>query len=133
MKTVLFICVANSGRSQMAEAFTRQLSGGRVKAISAGTMPSPGVDPVVANLMKEAGFGMDGQEPKMLTMDMVNETDRVITMGCGVSTEGVCPATFVPSEDWGLDDPKGKPEAEIRRIRDEIKMRVEKLLKELSD
>jgi arsenate reductase len=131
MKTVLFICVANSGRSQMAEAFTRQFSGGRVKAISAGTMPSSSVDPVVAKLMKEIGVSMDGQKPKMLTMDMVSEADRVITMGCGVSTEGVCPATFVPSEDWGLDDPKGKPEVEIKRIRDDIKTRVEQLLEKI--
>ena len=69
----------------------------------------------------------------MLTVDMANEVDRVITMGCGVSTEGVCPAIFVPSEDWGLNDPKGKPEAEVGRTRDEIKRRVEKLLEELGE
>ena len=131
MKTVLFVCVHNSGRSQMAEAFARHISGGRVKAVSAGTAPTGAVDSTVAKLMKELGISLEGQKPKLLSYEMLNEADRVITMGCGVSTEGVCPATLVPTEDWGLDDPKGKSEDEVRRIRDEIKSRVAKLLGEL--
>ena len=126
MKTVLFVCVGNAGRSQMAEAFFNQAAGGKARAVSAGTKPASGVDPRTVEVMREVGIDISGNKPKALTMEMLEQADRVITMGCGV--EGVCPASFVQTEDWQLEDPKGKPIEEVRRIRDEIRARVLRLL-----
>ena len=126
MITVLFVCVGNSGRSQMAEAFFNQAAGGKARAISAGTKPASAVDPRTIEVMREAGIDISMARPKALTMEMLDQADRVVTMGCGV--EGVCPASFVETEDWQLADPKGKPIEEVRRIRDEIKTRVTRLL-----
>ena len=128
MKKVLFVCVHNSGRSQMAEAFFNQLAAGKAAAESAGTQPSENVNPSVVQVMKEAGLDISGNKPKLLTLDSFNSADRAITMGCGV--EESCPAAIVPTEDWQLEDPEGKPLEQIREIRDEIKSRVEALLKE---
>jgi arsenate reductase (thioredoxin) len=129
VKTVLFVCVHNSGRSQMAEAFFRALAGGKAKAISAGTKPADRVNSTVAAVMKEVGIDISRRRPKALTFEMMEKADRVITMGCGV--EETCPATFAPTEDWQLDDPEGRPIEEVRKIRDDIKARVEKLVAEL--
>ena len=126
MKTVLFVCVGNAGRSQMAEAFFSRLADGKARAISAGTRPADAVDPKAIDVMREVGIDISGNKPKALTMEMLEQADRVITMGCGV--EGVCPASFVETEDWQLEDPKGKPIEEVRRIRDEIKTKVLRLL-----
>jgi len=126
MKTVLFVCVGNSGRSQMAEAFLNDLVNGKARAISAGTKPASAVDPRTIEVMREVGIDISAARPKALTMEMLDQADRVVTMGCG--TEGVCPASFVETEDWQLEDPKGKSLEEIRRIRDEIKTRVKRLL-----
>ena len=126
MKTVLFVCVGNSGRSQMAEAFFNQAAGGKARAISAGTKPASAVDPQTIEVMREVGIDISGAKPKALTMEMLEQADRVVTMGCGV--EGVCPASFVETEDWQLEDPKGKSLEDVRRIRDEIKTRVTRLL-----
>ncbi|MBI4287411.1 MAG: arsenate reductase ArsC [Chloroflexi bacterium] len=126
MKAVLFVCVHNSGRSQMAEAFFNLLATGKAKALSAGTNPTHGVDPAVVEVMREVGIDIGGNRPKALTPEMTEQADKVISMGCGV--EGVCPAAFVETEDWGLEDPKGKPIEKIREIRDEIKARVLRLL-----
>lgn len=126
MKTVLFVCVHNSGRSQMAEAFFNRLAEGKASAISAGTAPADAVDPAVVEVMREAGFDLSNNKPKGLTTGMLQQADIVITMGCGV--EGVCPAAFVQTEDWGLEDPKGQPMGKIRQIRDEIRARVAALL-----
>ncbi len=123
---VLFVCVHNSGRSQMAEAFFNALAGGRGAAESAGTMPARHVNPVVVEAMREVGLDISENKPKVLTPEMVQQADKVITMGCSV--EGVCPVTFVPSEDWGLEDPAGRPIEVVRRIRDEIRERVVKML-----
>ncbi len=131
IKTVLFVCVHNSGRSQMAEAFFNQLAGGKAQALSAGTQPASEVNPVVVEAMKEAGINISGNKPKMLTMDMVEKADRMITMGCGAEAEAVCPASFTETEDWALEDPKGKSLEQVRKIRDEIKGRVIKLLNEI--
>ena len=131
MKTVLFVCVGNSGRSQMAEAFFNHLAGNRAKAISAGTRPADKVGTVVIEAMREVGIDISNAKPKALTMEMVEQADRMITMGCGAEAEGVCPASFIETEDWKLEDPKGQPIDEVRRIRDEIKVRVEKLLEEI--
>lgn len=130
MKKVLFVCVHNAGRSQMAEAFFNKMSAGKAIAISAGTRPAAHMDKGVVEAMREIGIDIRNQRPKLLTFAMLEGADRVITMGCGV--EETCPASFVPTEDWVLDDPEGKSPDEIRKIRDEIKERVEVLINELA-
>ena len=131
MKTVLFVCVHNSGRSQMAEAFFNKLAEGKAKAISAGTHPADKVNPVVVEAMREVSIDIGGKKPKMLTMDMVEKADRMITMGCGAEAEAVCPASFIETEDWGLEDPKGKTLEQVRKIRDQTRKKVAALLKGL--
>ncbi len=126
MKTVLFVCVHNSGRSQMAEAFFNQMAKGKALAISAGTQPGDAVNPTVVEAMREVGFDLSKNKPKKLTVEMLEQAYKVITMGC--MTEDACPATFVETEDWALPDPKGQPLSEVRKIRDEIKARVTKLV-----
>ncbi len=129
-KTVLFVCVHNSGRSQMAEAFFNKLAGGEARALSAGTQPANEVNPVVVEAMREVHIDISGNKPKALTMDMVDKAERMITMGCGAEAEAVCPASFIETEDWALEDPKGKTLEQVRKIRDEIKKRVISLLNE---
>ena len=129
-KTVLFVCVHNSGRSQMAEAFFNKLAGGKAKALSAGTQPADEVNPIVVEAMKEVGIDISGNKPKALTIEMAEKADRMITMGCGAEAEAVYPASFVETGDWALEDPKGKSLEQVRKIRDEIKERVIKLLNE---
>jgi arsenate reductase len=129
MKKVLFVCVHNAGRSQMAEAFFNEMVKGRAKGLSAGTRPSKKVNPVVVKAMREVGIDISCRKPKMLTFEMLEDADRVITMGCSV--EKACPASSVPTEDWQLDDPEGKRIEQVRRIRDEVKARVERLAEEL--
>ncbi|MDM7998582.1 MAG: arsenate reductase ArsC [Dehalococcoidia bacterium] len=126
MKTVLFVCVGNAGRSQMAEAFFNQAARGRARAISAGTKPASAVDPKAIEVMREVGIDISTAKPKALTVEMLEQADRVVTMGCGA--EGVCPASFVETEDWQLEDPKDKPVEDVRRIRDEIRGRVARLI-----
>ncbi len=128
MKTVLFVCVGNSGRSQMAEAFFNQMARGRALALSAGIQPSDKVNPVVVEAMREVGIDISNTLPKPLTAEMAEQADRIVTMGCGA--EGVCPATFVKTEDWGLEDPKGKPLGKVREIRDEVRNRILKMLED---
>lgn len=130
MKTVLFVCVHNSGRSQMAEAFFNRMAGDGMTAVSAGTKPAEKVNPLVIQAMRELGIDISEQRPKALTLELMDQADRAITMGCGV--EETCPASFVPTENWELDDPESKSLEEIRKIRDEIKARVEVLVKELN-
>ncbi len=129
MKRVLFVCVHNSGRSQMAAAFMERHANGAVAADSAGTIPSDSVNPVVVEAMKEKGLDVSDGNPKLLTQDMADLADRIITMGCSI--EETCPTTFVPTEDWGLDDPAGKAIEQVRAIRDEVQVRVKQLLAEL--
>jgi arsenate reductase len=129
MKKVLFVCVHNAGRSQMAEAFLNQMPKGKAQGLSAGTRPSKEVDATVVEAMREVGIDISRRKPKMLTFDMLEDADRVITMGCSV--DKACPASFVPAEDWDLEDPERKPMEQIREIRDEIKARVERLVEEL--
>ena len=127
MKTVLFICVHNSGRSQMAEAFFNQMAKGRAKAISAGSNPDPQVNPTVAAVMLEDGIDISHNQPKRLTFEMMKGINLAFTMGC----ENTCPITTVPTRDWALEDPKNKPIEKIRMIRDDIKNRVKSLLDEI--
>lgn len=112
----------------MAEAFFNYLTKGNASATSAGTNPAPAVNPIVVQAMLEVGIDISQQKPKALTLEMLESADRVITMGCGV--EEVCPASFVPTEDWVLEDPQDQPIEKIRQIRDQIKIRVEALVKE---
>jgi len=126
--TVLFVCVHNAGRSQMAAGYLRELSGGRVEVLSAGSEPADRLNPAAVSVMAEEGIDIAGNTPQILTTDAVRESDVVITMGCG----DTCP--IFPGkryEDWDLTDPAGRPVEEVRPIRDDIKQRVENLLAEL--
>jgi protein-tyrosine-phosphatase len=125
MKKVLFICVHNSGRSQMAEAFFNQIAQGKAAAISAGTNPATQINSTVVSVMREVGIDIADSKPKMLTAEMLESADRVITMGCDAAE--ACPASFVPTEDWGLDDHEGEPIEKVRQIRDEIETKVDEL------
>ena len=131
MKTILFVCVHNSGRSLMAEAFFNHMAKGKAQAYSAGTQPADIVNPIVVEAIREVGIDISGNKPKALTMGMVEKADRMITMGCSAEAEAVCPASFIKTEDWTLEDPKGKSLEQVRKIRDEVKNRVVKLLAEL--
>ncbi len=127
MRKVLFVCVENAGRSQMAEAFARYYGNGRVEALSAGTMPSNGVNPMAVEVMQEKAIDISKNKPKLITTQMVQEADIIIVMGC--SAEGFCPAPLLNKVvDWGIEDPKGKPIEKVREIRDEIERRVRTLL-----
>lgn len=130
MISILFVCVHNSGRSQMAEAVSKKLAAGRVRAFSAGTEPAKEIEPVVVEVMREVGIDISHQKPKRLTPEIIEQADRVITMGCGV--EGVCPAALVETEDWSIDDPRGKPIQKVRQIRDQIQAKVLRLLEKMS-
>ena len=126
--TVLFVCVHNAGRSQMAAGFMRELGKGRVEVLSAGSAPKDSINPVAVEAMAEIGIDIANNTPKVLTPEAVQQSDAVITMGCG----DACP--FYPGkryEDWVLEDPAGQGIESVRVIRDEIKGRVEKLLAEL--
>jgi len=125
---VLFVCVHNAGRSQMAMGFLSYLGGDRVEVRSAGTSPAERVNPVAIKAMREVGIDITAERPKVLTDEVVRSSDVVITMGCGDE----CP--FYPGkryEDWQLDDPAGQEIDTVRRIRDEIRARVEALLDDL--
>ena len=126
--TVLFVCVHNAGRSQMAAGFMRELGQGRVEVLSAGSAPKDSINPVAVAAMAEVGIDIANNTPKVLTPEAVQESDAVITMGCG----DVCPISPGKRyEDWVLEDPAGQGIEPVRVIRDEIKARVEKLLSEL--
>jgi len=126
--SVLFVCVHNAGRSQMAAGFMTHLSQGRVEVLSAGSAPKDSINPVAVEAMAEIGIDISNNSPKVLTPEAVQQSDAVITMGCG----DACP--FYPGkryEDWVLEDPAGQGIESVRAIRDEIKVRVENLLSEL--
>lgn len=126
--SVIFVCVHNAGRSQMAAGFMTALSGGAVEVRSAGSMPADQINPVAVEAMAEVGIDITAEQPKVLTTEAVQASDAVITMGCG----DACP--IFPGkryEDWDLTDPKGKSLEEVRPIRDDIKGRVQALLSEI--
>ncbi|HEY8641328.1 MAG TPA: arsenate reductase ArsC [Candidatus Dormibacteraeota bacterium] len=126
--TVLFVCVHNAGRSQMAAGFLRRLAGDRVRVLSAGSEPTDRVNPAAVEAMREVGIDIAAEQPRLLQDSAVREADVVITMGCG----DACP--FYPGkryEDWELDDPAGKPVEQVRPVRDQIRRRVEALVGEL--
>ncbi|MGA8904805.1 MAG: arsenate reductase ArsC [Candidatus Bathyarchaeia archaeon] len=129
MKKALFVCVENAGRSQMAEAIARSYG---IDATSAGTIPATKVNPTVIEVMKERGFDLSSTKPKLLTPEMIEAADYVVTMGCRV--EDVCPRPLIVRMekklvDWHIEDPKGKPIEDVRKIRSEIEERVIELLK----
>ncbi|KAJ6126386.1 hypothetical protein N7523_001998 [Penicillium sp. IBT 18751x] len=126
--SVLFVCVHNAGRSQMAAGFLCHLAGDTIEVRSAGSAPAESINPAVVEAMREEGIDLSNQNPKILTADAVQASDVVITMGCG----DVCP--FFPGKrylDWQLDDPAGQGLDAVRAIRHEIRQRVEKLITEL--
>jgi arsenate reductase len=130
MKKVLFVCVENARRSQMAEAFFNKLAKGQAVAVSAGDRPASKVDEKAVEVMKEIGIDITAQKPKALTMKMVEEADMVITMGCGAD---VCPVVPKRVEEWKIEDPAEKPVAKFRKVRNEIMKRVEKLVETLKN
>jgi len=130
MKKVLFVCVENARRSQMAEALFNKLAKGQAVAISAGDKPASKIDEKTVEVMKEIGIDITKQRPKALTMKMVEEADIAITMGCGAD---VCPVVPKQVEEWKIEDPAGKPIAKFREVRAEIKRRVEKLVRILKN
>ena len=128
MSGILFLCIHNAGRSQMAAGFMKTLGADRVEVLSAGSAPKDSINPIAVEAMKEVGIDISNNVPKVLTPEAVQESDAVITMGCG----DACP--FYPGkryEDWVLDDPAGQGIESVRIIRDDIKKRVEQLLSEL--
>jgi arsenate reductase len=127
--TVLFVCVHNAGRSQMAAGYLQHLAGDRITVLSAGSEPGDRINPVAVQAMAEEGIDIGTATPKVLTTEAVQESDVVITMGCG----DACP--FFPGkryEDWKLDDPAGQDIEAVRPIRDEIRARIEQLIGELA-
>lgn len=126
--TVLFVCVHNAGRSQMAAGYLEHLAGERIEVLSAGSEPADQINPVAIAAMAEDDIDITAAQPKVLTTEAVQDSDVVITMGCG----DACP--FFPGkryEDWRLDDPAGKDIEAVRQIRDDIRARVEALIAEL--
>ncbi|QEV99449.1 arsenate reductase ArsC [Microbacterium caowuchunii] len=126
--SVLFVCVHNAGRSQMAAGFLRHLAGERIEVRSAGSMPAEEINPVAVAAMAEVGVDITAEQPKVLTTEAVQDSDVVITMGCG----DACP--FFPGkryEDWKLEDPAGQGIEAVRPIRDEIRKRIEDLVESL--
>lgn len=128
--TVLFVCVHNAGRSQMAAGYLRHIAGDRIEVRSAGSMPADQINPTAVAAMREEGIDITAEQPKVLTTEAVQDSDVVITMGCG----DACP--FFPGkryEDWELDDPAGQGIDSVRPIRDDIKLRIEELVASLLD
>jgi arsenate reductase len=129
MKKVLFVCVENAGRSQMAEAFAKKYGQDKFEVSSAGNKPADKINPVVIEVMKEKGFDISMNKPKMITAKMAMDTDLIVTMGC--NDQGVCPGPFFkPTIDWTFEDPKLKPIEKVREIRDEIERKVQGLIEE---
>lgn len=126
--TVMFMCVHNAGRSQMAAGYLRALAGDRIRVLSAGSQPGTAVNPVAVEAMAEEGIDISGATPQLATEDLMRVSDVVVTMGCGDE------CTYYPGRrylDWPLDDPAGKGLDDVRRIRDDIRRRVEALIAEL--
>ena len=129
MKKILFVCVENAGRSQMAEAFAIHYAKGKLIVSSAGNKPANKVNPVVIEAMKEKGIDISMNKPQLISFQMGQDADLIITLGC--NDQGICPGPFFkPTVDWKLEDPKGKPIEKVREIRNDIEQRVQKLVNE---
>jgi protein-tyrosine-phosphatase len=128
MPGVLFLCIHNAGRSQMAAGFARDMGAGRIEVYSGGSEPADSLNPVAVRAMAEVGIDIAAFTPQRFTDEVLGNVDVVVTMGCG----DTCP--YVPGKryvDWPLDDPRGRPIEDVRRIRDEIRVRVEELIAQL--
>ncbi len=129
-KKVLFVCIENTGRSQMAEGFFRKYSPKGWVSVSAGTRPVPEINPLAVQAMKEIGIDITRQEPKKLSEELIRTSSLKISMGCMDQTE--CPAVFLGnSQDWGIEDPKDEPLEKVREIRDRIEAKVKELVTNL--
>ena len=130
-KTILFVCVENAGRSQMAEGFFKKYAPEEFVPSSAGTKPISQINPLVIQVMEEVGIDVSKQKPKDLSEDMMRNSDKIINMGC--MDKNFCPTLFIPKViDWGIEDPKGKSIEKVREIRDEIERRVKELATDIS-
>ena len=131
-KNVLFVCVENAGRSQMAEAFFRKFTKDEFNVISAGTIPSTKLNPIVVQVMEEIGIDMTSQSPKTISNSMIDDSFKTVNMGC--MDKESCPSLFVKDViDWNIPDPKEKTIEEVRKIRDQIKSEVLNLIKLIDD
>lgn len=130
-KVILFVCVENAGRSQMAEGFFNQKYAPKgYRAISAGTRPVSQINPLAVQVMEEVGIDISSQKSKIITEDMIKSSEKSVNMGCMDKTE--CPLLFINNiVDWGIEDPKGKPLEKVRGIRDEIERRVKEIAQSL--
>jgi arsenate reductase len=128
--TILFVCIENAGRSQMAEGFFRKYAPEGYEPISAGTKPTSQINPVAIQAMNEVGVGISRQKPKDITEDMMRNSTKIVNMGC--MDKSFCPTLFIPNlVDWNMEDPKGKPIEKVREIRDDIEQRVKQLVTDL--
>ena len=130
MKKVLFVCVENAGRSQIAEGFFKKLAPSEYEGISAGTIPVSEINPLAVQAMKEVDIDISDNKSKLVTNEMIEESDSVVNMGC--MDKESCPALFVEEiDDWDIEDPKGKSIEDVRRIRDSIELKVKELVSDL--
>ncbi|HEX7142891.1 MAG TPA: arsenate reductase ArsC [Nitrososphaeraceae archaeon] len=130
-KTILFVCVENAGRSQMAEGFFKKYAPNGFKTLSAGTKPVSQINPIVVQAMKEVGIDISKQKSKELTDEMIRESVNVINMGC--MDKNFCPTIWLPKViEWDMEDPKGQSIEKVREIRDEIEQRVKELVAEIT-
>ena len=130
-KTILFVCVENAGRSQMAEGFFKKYVPNGFKTLSAGTKPVYQLNPIVVEAMKEVGIDISKQKSKELTDEMIQDSENVVNMGC--MEKNFCPTMWLPKViEWGLEDPKGQSIEKVRETRDEIEQRVKELVAEIS-
>jgi protein-tyrosine-phosphatase len=130
-KTILFVCVENAGRSQMAEGFFKKYAPEGFVPASAGTKPISQINPLAIQVMNEIGIDISKQKPKDLSEDMMRNSDEIINMGC--MDNNFCPTLFIPKViDWGIEDPKGKQIEQVREIRDEIERRIKELATDIS-
>ncbi|MEW6603399.1 MAG: arsenate reductase ArsC [Thermoproteota archaeon] len=130
MKTILFVCVENAGRSQMAEGFFNKYAPPGYRAVSAGTKPAGQINPLAMQAMMEAGIDISGQKSKTITDEMIRNSTRAVNMGCMDRSD--CPLLFLNDPvDWAIEDPKDKPIERVREIRDDIERRVKELVKNL--
>ena len=130
-KTILFVCVENAGRSQMAEGFFKKYAPDGIKTLSAGTKPVSQINPIVVEAMKEVGIDISKQKSKELTDEMIRDSDIVVNMGC--MDKNFCPTIWLPKVmEWNLEDSKGKSIEKVREIRDEIEKRVKEVVAEIT-
>ncbi len=130
-RSILFVCVENAGRSQMAEGFFRKYAPEGYEPISAGTKPTSQINPIVVQAMDEIGVDIRQQKSKDITEDMVRNSTKIVNMGC--MDKSFCPTLFIPNLiDWGIEDPKGKPLEQVKGIMDDIEQRVKQLVANLS-